>query len=189
MSRDEFIDEILSLKNFKGAINSRLLELTERFNGFTSTYEMVNYDLSTSRPCSELLLDRIIQLKRNNINNAQYNQRENLEINPVPSDIDYNVLEEYVCHVLSLTETIVEPKDLQVCHHMKRKDRVNIELKCDKQRYRVICNRKRLQNKSLDLSRLTFSGKLFINESTCHEYEQLPYNIHQLKSAHKTHST
>ena len=61
-------------------------ELNDRFNNFQAKYEMVNSNLSISRHCNELLLERITQLERNNLNNAQYNKRETLEINPVPSD-------------------------------------------------------------------------------------------------------
>ena len=54
---------------------------------------MVNPNLSISRCCNELLLECITQLEHNNLNNTQYNRRETLEINPVPSDIAHDVLE------------------------------------------------------------------------------------------------
>ena len=83
----------------------------------------------------------------------------------------------------------VEPNDLQACHCMRKKDRVIIKFKFRKQKHRVILNRKTLHNKSLDLTRLKFSGKLFVNESMCHENHQLAYKCRQLKSARKIHST
>ena len=61
-------------------------ELNDRFNNFKAKYEMVNSNLSISRHCNEVLLEPITQLERNNLNNAQYNKLETLEINPVPSD-------------------------------------------------------------------------------------------------------
>ena len=72
---------------------------------------------------------------------------------------------------------------------MRKKDRVIIKFKCRKQKHRVLLNRKTLQNKSLDLTQLKFSGKLFVNESICHENHQLAYKCCQLKSAHKIHLT
>ena len=42
---------------------------------------------------NDLLLERITQLERNNLNNAQYTRRQTLEINPVPSDTADDVLE------------------------------------------------------------------------------------------------
>ena len=173
LSKDELIDEVLSLENFKNDINVKFSELNDRFNDFEAKYEMVNSNLSITRRCNDLLLERITQLERNNLNNAQYNRRETLEINPVPSDIADDVLEQSVCQALSLTGTSVEPDDLQACHRMRKKDRVIIKFKCRKQKHRVLLNCKTLQNKSLNLTQLKFSGKLLVNESMYHENHQL----------------
>ena len=189
MSKDELIDQVLSLENFKNDINMKFSELNDRFNNIESKYEMVNSNLLITRRCNDLLLERITYLERNNLNNTQYNRRETLEINPVPSYIADDVLEQSVCHALSLTGTSVEPDDLQACHRMRKKDRVIIKFKCRKQKHRVLLNRKTLQNKSLDLTQLKFSGKLFVNESMCHEICQLACKFRQLKSARKIHST
>ena len=107
----------------------------------------------------------------------------------MPSGIADDILEQSVCQVLSLTGISVEPDDLQACHHMRKKDRVIIKVKCRKQKHRVLLNRKTLQNKSLDLTQLKFSGKLFANESMCHENDQFACKYRQLKSARKIHST
>ena len=189
LSKHELVDEVLSLQNFKNDINRKFSELNDRFNDFESKYEMVNSNLSITRRCNDLLLERITQLERNNLNNAQYNRTETLEINPVPSDIADDVLEQSVCQALSLTGTSVEPDDLQTCHRIRKKGRVIIKFKCRKQKHRVLLNRKTLQNKSLDLTQLKFSRKLFVNESMCHENHQLAYKCRQLKSARKIHST
>ena len=91
--KDELIDEVLSLENFKNDINAKFSEINDRFNDFQAKYEMVNSNLSISRRCNKFLRERITQLERNNLNNAQYNRRETLEINLVPSDIADDVLE------------------------------------------------------------------------------------------------
>ena len=166
-------------------------ELNDRFNNFEAKYEVVNSNLSIARRCNDLLIERKTQLERSNQNNAQYTRRETLEINSVPSDIADDVLEQSVCQSVcqSLTGISVDPDDLQACHCMRKKDRVIIKFKCRKQKHRVLLNRKTLQNKSLDLTQLKFSGKLFVNESMCHENHQLAYKCRQLKSARKIHST
>ena len=105
------------------------------------------------------------------------------------SDIADDVLEQPVCQALSLKGISVEPDDLQSCHHMRKKDRVIIKFKCRKQGHRVLSNLKTLQNKSLNLTQFKFFGKLFANESMCHENYQLAYKCCQLKSASKIHST
>ena len=166
-----------------------MIVLTILNQNIESKYEMVNSKLSITRCCNDLLLERITQLEHNNLNNAQYNRRETLEINPVPSDIADDILEQSVCQALSLTETSVEPDNLQACHCMRKKDHIIIMFKCRKQKHRILLNPKTLQNKSLDLTQLKFSGKLFVNESMCHENHQLAYKCRQLKSARKIHST
>ena len=67
LSKDELIDEVLSLENFKNDINVRFSELNDRFNDIEAKYEMVNPNLSIARRCNDLLLERITQLERNNL--------------------------------------------------------------------------------------------------------------------------
>ena len=93
LSQDELVDEVHSLENFRSDINVNFSELNDRFNNFEAKYEMVNSNLSITRRCNDLLLERITQLERNNLNNAQYTRRQTLEINPVPSDTADDVLE------------------------------------------------------------------------------------------------
>ena len=76
LSKDELIDKVLSLENFKNDINVKFSKLNDRFNDFEAKYEMVNSNLSITRRCNDLLLERITQLERNNLNNAQYTSRE-----------------------------------------------------------------------------------------------------------------
>ena len=189
LSKDELIDEVLSLENFKNDINVRFSELNDRFNDIEAKYEMVNSNLSIARRCNDLLLERITQLERNNLNNAQHTRRETLKIKPVPSDIADDVLEQSMCQTLSLTGISVETDNLQACHRMRKKDRVIIKFKCRKQKHRVLSSRKVLQNKSLFLTQLKFPEKLFLNESMYHENHQLACKCRQLKSASKIHST
>ena len=159
LSKDELIDEVLSLENFNNDINVKFSELNDRFNDFEAKYEMVNSNLLITRRCNDLLVERITQLERNNLNNAQYTRKKILEINPVPSDIADDVLEQSVCQY----GISAEPDDLQACHRMRKKDRVIIKFKCRKQKHGVLLSRKNLQNKSFDLAQLTFSEKLFGN--------------------------
>ena len=93
LSKDELTDEVLSLENFENDINVKFLEINARFNDFQEKYEMANSNQSILKRCNELLLESITQLEHINLNNTQYNRRETLEINLVPSDIADNVLE------------------------------------------------------------------------------------------------
>ena len=142
MSKDEII-EVLSLENFKNDINVKFFKLNYCFNNFEAKYEMVNSNLLITRRCNDLLLEHITQLEHNNLNNTQYNRRETHKINPVPSDIGDDILEQSLCQMLSLTGISVEPGNQQACHCMRKKDRVIIKFK-----HCVLLNRKTLQNKS-----------------------------------------
>ena len=123
LSKDEVIDEVLSLENFNNDLNVKFPELNDRFNDIKAKYEMVNSNLLITRRCNDLLVEGITQLQRNNLINAQYTRRETLEINPVSSDIAYDVLEQSVCQY----GISAEPDDLQACHRMRKKDRVIIK--------------------------------------------------------------
>ena len=59
LSKDELIDEVLSLENFKNDINVKFSELNDRFNDFEAKYEMVNSNLLITRRCNDLLLEHI----------------------------------------------------------------------------------------------------------------------------------
>ena len=161
LSKKELIDGLISVED----ISSKLSELTSRFDDFLKRYEILSSELAVSKNCNRLLGERIVQLERNAVNNAQYHRRESLEINPVPASIDDDVLQSSVSRALSLTVHEVKPNDLQTCHRLKKKDAVIIKFKCRKQKRSILINRKNLRNKSNVLTQLNFSGRLFVSES------------------------
>ena len=144
LSKEELIDKLVSVED----ISSKLSDLTSPFNDFLRQYEILSSEVTVSKNCNHLLSERIVQLKRNAINNTQYHCRESLEINPVPASIGEDVLESSICKALSLTGHEVTPDDLQACHHLKKKDIVIVKFKCRKQKRSIIINRKNLRNKS-----------------------------------------
>ena len=62
LSKDELIDEVLSLENFNNDLNVKFTELNDRFNDFKAKYEMVNSNLLITRRCNDLLVEGITQL-------------------------------------------------------------------------------------------------------------------------------
>ena len=98
LSKDELIDELMSIED----ISSKLVNLTTRFDDFTRRFEILSSELAVSKNCNRLLSERIIQLERNAVSNAQYHRRESIEINPVPASISNEELEVNVCKALSL---------------------------------------------------------------------------------------
>ena len=99
LSKDELIDELISIED----ISSKLVNLTTRFDDFTRRFEILSSELAVSKHCNRLLSERIVQLERNAVNNAQYHQGESIEINPVPASISNEELEDNVCKALSLS--------------------------------------------------------------------------------------
>ena len=112
MTREELIEELLQISDIS-------CQLNDRFDTFAAKHEELKSDLLITKNCNTLLLQRIIQLERNAVNNAQYHRKESLEVNPVPRDIGDNVLEETVCRAISLTGHEVTPNDLHAYHRLK----------------------------------------------------------------------
>ena len=185
LSKEELIEELITVDD----ITSKISDLTNRFDDFLRRFEVVSSDLAITKNCNRLLTERVIQLERNAVTNAQYHRWESVEVNPIPPSISDEELELNICEALSLTGHEVKPNDLQVCHHLKKKESVIVKFKWMKLKQKVLVNRKNLWNKSEDLCLLKFSGKLFISGSMCHENHQLAYKCRQLMNAGKIHST
>ena len=114
---EELIDKSISVED----ISSKLSDLTSRFDDFVRWYEILNSELTVSKNCNRLLTERVVQLQRNAVSNAQYYRRESLELNPVPAST-VDILENSICGALSLTGHEVKPDDLQACRRFKKKD-------------------------------------------------------------------
>ena len=184
MLKEELIEQLVSHDDI-----AKLSELTKRFDEFSDKYEALHSELKITQNWNSLLLERVYQLQRNAVSNLQYHRRETLKINPVPSAIQDNVLEETVCQALSLTGINVSPDELHSCHQLDKKGRVIVKFRCRKHRQNVPYNHKNLQSKGLELTKLKFSSKLFVNESLSYENQQLVYKCRKLKSARKICST
>ena len=117
ISKEELIEELITVDD----ITEKISDLTNRFDNFLRRFEVVSSDLAISRNCNRLLSERVFQLKRNAVTNAQYHQRELVEINAVPPSISDEELKLNICKALSLTGHEVKPHDLQDCHRLKKK--------------------------------------------------------------------
>ena len=118
LSKDELIDELLSIKD----ISSKVANLMTQFDNFFRTFEILSSELAVSRNCNCLLSETNIQLERNAVNSAQYHQLKLIEINPAPASISDEKLEDNICKALSLTGHQVIPDELQACHRLKKRD-------------------------------------------------------------------
>ena len=183
--KEELIEELIIVDD----ITSKISDLTNRFDDFLRRFEVVSSGLAITRNCNKLITERVVQLERNAVTNAQDHRRESVEVTPVLPSISDEELELNICEALSLTGHEIKPNDLQACHRLKKKELVIVKFKCRKLKQKVLVSRKNLRNKSEDLRQLKFSGKLFISESMCHENHQLAYKCSELKNTGKIHST
>ena len=74
LTKEELIDKLISVEDK----SSKLSDLTSRFDDFLRRYEILNSELTVSKNCNRLLTERIVQLERNAVSNAQYHCGESL---------------------------------------------------------------------------------------------------------------
>ena len=83
LSKEGLIEELITVDD----ISSKLSDLSNRFDDFLRRFEIVSSNLAIARNCNNLLTERVTQLGRNAVANAQYNRRESVKVNPVPPSI------------------------------------------------------------------------------------------------------
>ena len=68
MSKEELIQELTNINSsFVNDINAKLTDLSDRFNEFTSKYDIVCSELQQCKSYNSHLLTRIIELEHNSI--------------------------------------------------------------------------------------------------------------------------
>ena len=116
--KEELIEKLITVND----ITSKISDLTNQFDDFLRRFEVVSSDLAITRNCNRLLTERVVQLERNVVTNAQYHQQKLVEVNPVPPSISDEELELNICKALTLSGHEIKPNDLQACHCLKKKN-------------------------------------------------------------------
>ena len=93
LSKEEMIEELITVDD----ITSKISDLTNRFDDFLRRFEVVSSDLAITRNCNRLLTEKVVQLERNAVTNAQYHRQESVEVNPIPPSISDEELELNIC--------------------------------------------------------------------------------------------
>ena len=70
VSKEELIEKLITVND----ITSKISDLTNRFDDFLSRFEVVSSDLAITKNCNRLLTERVVQLERNAVTNAQYHR-------------------------------------------------------------------------------------------------------------------
>ena len=176
MSKEEHIQELTDINSsFVSHINTKLSNLLQKSNEFTSKYDKVPSGLQRCKKCNSHLLTKIIQLERNAGTKLQCCRKGTIELNPVPADITEDVVEENICKELSLTGVNAVPNDLHTFYRIQRSDSVKVKFKCLKQKTLIMYKHKNLGIKSHELTNLSFSERLFVSEGMFCENQQLNY--------------
>ena len=118
LSKEELIEKLITVND----ITSKISDLTNQFDDFLRRFEVVSSDLAITRNCNRLLTERVVQLERNVVTNAQHHQQKLVEVNPVPPSISDEELELNICKALTLSGHEIKPNDLQACHCLKKKN-------------------------------------------------------------------
>ena len=139
LSKEELVEELITVNE----ITSKISDLKSRFDDFLRRFEVVSSDLAITRNCNRLLTERVVQLERNVVTNAQYHRRELVEVNPILPPISDEELEVSICKALSLTGYEVKPNNLQACHRLKKKESVIVKFKCRKFKQKVLVSGKK----------------------------------------------
>ena len=178
------------------------IEITAKFEALSMTLEDFGSRLDAlEKKATEPILNdqpniqndetlaKIEKIERENINNAQYLRRRQIELWNLPGDITNKLdMKKDAAELLSLTGVPVSASDIDLCHKLKKEGQIILEFKNRDVRDRVIRARKNLKGKQPELSAKN-CPKLSVVESVCFEYKRLDYVARQLKSRNLLAST
>ena len=77
LSEEELTEELITVDD----ITSKISDLTNGFDDFLRRFEVVLSELAITRNCDRLLTEKVVQLEKNAVTNAQYHRRESVEVN------------------------------------------------------------------------------------------------------------
>ena len=77
LSEEELTEELITVDD----ITSKISDLTNGFDDFLRRFEVVSSELAITRNCDRLLTEKVVQLEKNAVTNAQYHRRESVEVN------------------------------------------------------------------------------------------------------------
>ena len=163
------IDYQYKFGNILSNINSEITSLRDRFTTMESQL------LVTMRVNDNLVKQNCI-LERKCDANEQYSRWERLEISGIPDSIPNNNFEETVLKIFNETGVTVNSRDVEACHHLKRKanpKKAIIKLSKRKDVVRVMTNKKKLKSMKPQNIGLPSDCKIYINESLCKYYKYL----------------
>ena len=168
LNKTQLIELFLKLQEHtKEIINS----LTEEMKNINENFKKLKSEVVVIKNVNNMLCQQMESVKRQCWKNAQYSQREYVQVVRLPSSVADDQLENKVCRVLQHIVSNVTDEKIESCNRLnKNTDRTIVKFlgrkDCD-QVMRIKSEMKKLNPANLNLLKGT---KLYINESLC------PYN-------------
>ena len=136
---------------------------------------------------NDRLVERVIKTERQCWENAQYSQRDTLEIVDIPNSVGNSVFEETVRSVFKKIGVEIDERDVQACHRLKEKKRTIVKFLNRKDCLQILRVKKNL--KSLDLTDPDFpeNAKIFIREILYPYYGGIWNKCKKLRAIQKIH--
>ena len=130
--------------------------------------------MKIAKDITNLLSQRVIDLKRQCWANAQYSRRESLEVVGIPRSVNDNTLKEKVIQVFEKVGCNIDPSNIEACHRItKKNDSAIVKFSRRRDCQRVQSVKKNLQKLKMQGIGSTGDNKVFVNHSFCPYYHVL----------------
>ena len=154
---------VISLQCKETEKNDLILEEIRKLNDKFSQLESENVVV---KQANFLLSKRLVDMERQCWANTQYSRRECIEVVGIPNSVNNNELEDKVLTVLQKIGCELSPRDLEVCHRLrKNSDRGIVKFSRRKDCEQIMSVKKHLKKVKMQDIGLSGNQSIFINTS------------------------
>ena len=121
----------------------------------------------------------------------QYNWRNKLEIQGIPSNVSDDVLEDKVVDIFHSLNINVSKHDIEYCHRLEKVDPKNTIVRFVNCKFCYEALDNKLNSGKVDMTKLVFQAGviLYLSENLTHYNQHLAWKCRELKQASKIHSS
>ena len=184
LTKPELVQLLLKTE---ATLGSQITDLSKEIKDNLTYFKKLEAGIAVVKTVNDRLVERVIKTERQCWENAQYSQRDTLEIVDIPNSVGTSVFEETVRSVFKKIGVEIDERDVQACHRLKEKERTIVKFVNRKDCLQILRVKKDL--KSLDPTELDFpeNTKIFINESLCPYYRGIWNKCKKLRAIQKIH--
>ena len=151
LTKTELVQLLLKTE---ATLGSQISDLSKEMKDTLNHLKRVEADIAVVKIVKDRLVGRLVKTEKQCCENAQYSQRDPMEIVGIPNSIDNSIHEETVRGVLKKTGVEIGKWDVQACHCLKEKQRTIVKFVNRKDRLQILRVKKEL--KLLDPTELQF---------------------------------